>query len=169
MFEWSEGAITSLVQGSNAGLKGPNYEPYMLVVSMRYVRTGNSMRVHVCVWVSMASLSPFTPGGLWSKNVWEGFCGFTVTYGTVYNESQTDVWPLHCLISHKLFGHCFKWTISIKTEFRVHMIWLVKHVGLTIPGDPATDSALLTTKVRDRERGTVEKNQKRWETKLEGD
>ncbi len=49
MFERSEGAITSLVQGSNAGLKGPNYEPYMLVVSMRYVRTGNSMRVHVCV------------------------------------------------------------------------------------------------------------------------
>lgn len=49
MCEWSGGATASLVQGSNAGLKGPNSEPYMLVVSMRYVRTGNGMCVHVCV------------------------------------------------------------------------------------------------------------------------
>lgn len=58
MCEWSGGATASLVQGSNAGLKGPNSEPYMLVVSMRFVRTGNSVCVGdyvqrcvcVCIW-----------------------------------------------------------------------------------------------------------------------
>lgn len=40
----------------------------------------------VCVCVHMAPLSPFTPGGLRSRNVWEEFWGFTVTYGMIYSK-----------------------------------------------------------------------------------
>lgn len=77
---WPEGAQLWTLHAGSQHEVCENREQYVCACVCGWLCT----EVSVCV--RMALLSPFTPGGLWNRNVWEGFCGFPVTYRMIYTE-----------------------------------------------------------------------------------